>query len=62
MVRFAEVFSDRQIAHALSAQLSWTHIRQLVAIDAPIKRDFYTTMAIQERWSTRTLDERSGTQ
>ena len=54
MVRFAEVFSDRQIAHALSAQLSWTHIRQLVAIDAPIKRDFYTTMSIQVirvRWS-----------
>lgn len=60
MVKFAEVFSDIEIVHALRTQLSWTHIRQLIAIDEPIKRDFYTTMAIQERWSTRTLDERIG--
>jgi len=25
MIRFAEVFPDRQIVYALSAQLSWTH-------------------------------------
>lgn len=60
MIKFAEVFSDLEIVHALRAQLSWTHIRQLIAIDDPIKRDFYATMAIQERWSTRTLDERIG--
>ena len=60
MVKFAEVFWDIEIVHALRTQLSWTHIRQLIAIDEPIKRDFYTTMAIQERWSTRTLDERIG--
>lgn len=60
MVKFAEVFWDIEIVHALRTQLSWTHIRQLIAIDEPIKRGFYTTMAIQERWSTRTLDERIG--
>ena len=60
MVKFSEVFADQNIVHALRAQLSWTHIRLLIAIDDSIKRDFYTTMAIQERWSTRTLEERIG--
>jgi predicted nuclease of restriction endonuclease-like (RecB) superfamily len=44
----------------LSAQLTWSHFVILSAIDDPIKRDFYTTLTIQERWSTRTLDERIG--
>ena len=60
MIQFAEVYPNVEIVHALRTQLSWTHIRQLLVIDEPIKRDFYATMAIQERWSTRTLDERIG--
>ncbi|WP_249929908.1 DUF1016 N-terminal domain-containing protein [Pseudoalteromonas sp. S4741] len=60
MVKFAEVFWDIEIVHALRTQLSWTHIRQLIAIDEHIKRDLYTTMPSHERWSTRTLDERIG--
>ncbi len=42
MVRFAEVFPDTEIVHALRAQLSWTHLRELIAIDEPLKRQFYT--------------------
>ncbi|WP_031431465.1 PDDEXK nuclease domain-containing protein, partial [Vibrio parahaemolyticus] len=60
MVKFAEVFTDEQIVQTLSAQLSWSHFVILCAIDDPLKRDFYTSMAMQERWSTRTLDERIG--
>ncbi|EMV0255248.1 PDDEXK nuclease domain-containing protein [Vibrio cholerae] len=60
MVKFAEVFTDAHIVQALSAQLSWSHFVILCAIDDPLKRDFYTSMAMQERWSTRTLDERIG--
>ncbi|PWQ92644.1 PDDEXK nuclease domain-containing protein [Leucothrix pacifica] len=60
MVKFAEIFPDFEIAQTLSAQLSWSHFVLLCGVDDPIKRDFYTTMAIQERWSTRTLDERIG--
>lgn len=55
MVRFAEVFPDEQIVHAVRAQLTWTHLRELVAIDDPLKRRFYTEMCRIERWSTRTL-------
>jgi hypothetical protein len=30
MVRFAEVFTNIKIVHSLSAQLSWTHFRQII--------------------------------
>lgn len=55
MIRFAEVFPDPEIVSALRSQLSWTHIRELIAIDDPLKRDFYTELCRIERWSTRTL-------
>jgi len=58
MLRFAEVFSDNSIVYAVSRQLSWTHLRRLMYIDDPLKRDFYLQMCRQERWSTRTLQER----
>ena len=40
MARFAEVFPDAEIVHALRSQLSWTHFRELIAIDDPLKRQF----------------------
>lgn len=38
MMRFAEVFPDTEIVHALRAQLSWTYLRELIAIDDPYNR------------------------
>jgi hypothetical protein len=58
MLRFAEVFQTEQIVYALSRQLSWTHLRSLIYIDEPLKRDFYLQMCQGEQWSTRTLRER----
>lgn len=55
MLRFAEIFKDEQIVYALSRQLSWTHLRSLIYIDDPLKRDFYLEMCRSEGWSTRTL-------
>lgn len=55
MIRFAEVFPDAEIVAALRQQLSWTHLRELIAIDDPHKRSFYTELCRLERWSTRTL-------
>jgi len=54
MVRFAEVFPDFKIVSALRTQLGWTHFRQIIALDDPLKRDFYAEMCRIERWSTRT--------
>jgi len=58
MVKFSEVFPDVQIVQTLSAQLSWSHFTYLVTISDPLKQEFYLAMALQERWSTRTLAER----
>ena len=58
MVRFAEVFPDEQIMHALSAQLGWTHFRLIIYLKDPLQRDFYAEMCRLEKWSTRTLHDK----
>jgi len=55
MVKFAQVFPDIKIVHSLSAKLTWTHFKQLIYIDDPLKRDFYVGMIKLDSWSTRTL-------
>jgi len=55
MLRFTEVFPDEGIVHALSAQLTWTHFREIMYLDNSLQRDFYAEMCRIERWSTRTL-------
>lgn len=57
-LRFSETFPDEKIVYAVRRQLSWTHIRSIMYMDDSLKRDFYAQMAIEERWSTRTLNER----
>ena len=57
-LRFAEIFPDKKIVHALRSQLSWTHFRQLLAIGDSLKREFYAQMCTLEQWSTRTLQSR----
>lgn len=59
-LRIAEVFPDEKILHTLCAQLSWSHLRLLLGIDDPLKRDFYIEMGRQEHWSVRQLQERVG--
>ena len=55
MVRFAEAYEDETIVSTLSRQLSWSHFLDLIYIDEPLKRDFYTEICRLERWSIRTL-------
>jgi predicted nuclease of restriction endonuclease-like (RecB) superfamily len=57
-VRLAEVFADEAIVSAVRRELSWTHLKALIYIDDPVKRDFYIELARVERWSTRQLQER----
>jgi predicted nuclease of restriction endonuclease-like (RecB) superfamily len=58
MLRFASSFEAENIVSAVSRQLSWTHLRSLIYIEDPLKRDFYLQMCQAERWSTRVLQER----
>ncbi len=55
MIRFADIFPDPEIVHALSAQLGWTHFRSIIPLKDQMQRDFYAEMCRVERWSTRTL-------
>lgn len=57
-LRFAEIFPDIAIVHTVCAQLSWSHLRLIAAIDDEIKRMFYIEMCKIERWSVRTFRER----
>jgi predicted nuclease of restriction endonuclease-like (RecB) superfamily len=58
MLRFAETFPDLQIVQPLAGQLGWTHVTQLIYLDDPLAREFYTRMCIMERWSRRTLRQK----
>ena len=40
--------------------MGWTHFRQIIYLDDPLKRDFYAEMCRIERWSTRTLEKKIG--
>src|SRR4051794_9416160 len=60
MNRFAEVFPDEAIVNALRTQWSWTHVRELIAITDPRKRDFYAEMCRIEHGSSRTLRHKIG--
>jgi predicted nuclease of restriction endonuclease-like (RecB) superfamily len=55
MIRFAEVFPDREIVVALSRQLGWSHFAEIIPLDDSLSRDFYAEMCRVERWSVRTL-------
>ena len=57
-VRVAEVFPEAEILHTLCSQLSWSHLRLVIQIEDPLKRDFYLEICRVERWSVRQLQER----
>jgi len=57
-MRFAEVFPDEQIVYTLCRQLSWSHLRLIMFLDDPLKREFYIEMCKLEKWSFRTFRDR----
>ena len=60
MIRFAELFADREIVPMLSRQLSSSHFVEILQLKDPVQRDFYAEMCRMERWSVRTLRARIG--
>jgi len=58
MMQFAETFPDKNIVESLVRQLSWSHIKILIPIDDPLKRDFYIEMCKLEKWSVRVFQDR----
>ena len=60
MIRFVEVFPDRQIVSTLSKQLGWSHFVEIVPLKDELRRDFYAELCRVERWSVRALREKIG--
>lgn len=57
-VRFAQTINDLEIVSAVRRELTWTHIKTIIYIEDPLKREFYIEMAKLEKWSSRQLNER----
>jgi len=53
MIRFAEVFSNKKIVHALSAQLTWTHFREIICLHNNLQRNLYAEMCRKNKRSDR---------
>jgi predicted nuclease of restriction endonuclease-like (RecB) superfamily len=58
MMKFSDVFLDRQIVSTLSRQLSWSHFKEIIYQDDELKRKFYAEMCRIEGWSVRVLREK----
>lgn len=58
MIKFFDTFNEKEKVATLSQQLTWSHFKEIIIIDDPLKRDFYATMAMKENWGVRTLRER----
>ena len=57
MIKFYEIFNDKNILQTMSAKLSWSHFVEVLTIKDSLKREFYLQMAIVQKWDTRTLSE-----
>ncbi len=57
-LRVAETFPDEGILSTVRRELSWSHIKTLIYLDTPLKRDFYIEICRLEHWSVRQLQER----
>ncbi len=57
-VKLNAVYQDVTILHTVCTKLTWSHIREIIYIEEPLKREFYTQMCIHERWSVRFFKDR----
>ena len=48
-VRLADTFPDDQILSTVRRELTWSHLKSLIYIDEPLKRDFYIEICRFER-------------
>lgn len=60
IMQFGEAFPDEQIVVSLIRQLSWSHFKELIPLDKPHQRDFYSEMCRLEKWNVRTLRKKIG--
>jgi len=57
-MKLADTFPEKEIVYTLCRQLSWSHIRLVMFMEEPLKRQFYIEMCEMEKWSVRTFRDR----
>ncbi|KAB1061467.1 PDDEXK nuclease domain-containing protein [Salibacter halophilus] len=55
-----QFYNTFEKSHAVRGQLSWTHYRLLLKVEEEEARDFYLKEAVENNWSTRTLNRQIG--
>src|SRR5574344_400153 len=60
MVQFYKEFQDFNQIEIACSQLTWSHFIELLPLEKT-KRDFYLTLALNERWSVKELRDRKRT-
>ena len=55
MMQFAQLFPDYKIVSAVSTQITWSHVVEILPLKDELQREFYLTLAASERWSIRQL-------
>ena len=58
-MQFALVFPDEKIVYTLCRELNWSHLRLIMFMDDPLKREFYIQMCKLEHRSFRTFRDRT---
>jgi predicted nuclease of restriction endonuclease-like (RecB) superfamily len=56
-LKIANVVDSEEILYTLCRELSWSHLRTIMYIEEPIKREFYIEMTRLNRWDVRTLQK-----
>ena len=52
-LNFAEAFQHEQIDYTVCRQFTWSHIRLLIYMNDPLKREFYIEICKLEHWRVR---------
>ncbi len=60
MITLYQDFPDFEVISTLSTKLTWSHFVEILPIQDPLKRNFYTQMCRLDSWSVRILREKIG--
>lgn len=58
MVQYAQAFPDREAVSPLWRQLSWTCFKLVLPLKDPLEREFYLSMCVAQRWTSRQLADK----
>ena len=58
MIQFSQLFQNEEIVSTLATKLFWSHFMEVLPLKDDVAREFYITMAANERWSIKQLREK----